>query len=77
MLRQRVRKETYEKRRALLKYWTIEDNGQNSDLCYRLAGDVYGHPSFKDGETISTSPLLRIDIPAHTAETINTVYLLG
>ncbi len=75
---QRLPIPTHEKRRALLKSWKIEDNGYyGSGLSLRLTGLVYGHPSFGGGELIKTSPLLRLDISNHTAETIHTVYLLG
>lgn len=79
-MKPRKTKETYEKRRALLKNWTIEyrePSWHGNGLDYYLSGNVYGHPSFGANEHIVTSPLLRIDIPGHTAETINTVYLLG
>lgn len=69
-------KPTYSKRRAVLKNWSVEPTGREG-LRYRMNGFVYGHDSLSDGAFIETSPLLRLDIPARTAETLNTVYLLG
>ncbi len=41
----------------------------------RLAGFVYGHPGFRDGEHIITSPLRYIS--RMWAQTLNTCYFLG
>lgn len=67
---------THAKRRAVMKEWTLIDSGVG-ELKTKLRGKVYGHPSFFDGEKVTTSPLLRIDIPERIAETMHTVYLLG
>ena len=66
----------HKKRRAMLKSWSIIPT-YRPGLGYKLAGYVYGHDTLQDGALVETSPLLRLDIPAHTAETINTIYLLG
>lgn len=39
-----------------------------------LHGRVYDHPSFYNGEKVTTSPILRLDIPGKVAETMHTVY---
>lgn len=69
-------KPRHEKRRAVLKDWGLLDKGGDG-LRLRLVGQVFGHDSFDQGRYIETSPLLRLDIPAREAETLNTVYLLG
>ena len=40
----------------------------------RIWGEVYGHPRFRDGEMVTTSPIQRIFNGGF--ETMNTVYLL-
>ncbi len=62
------------KRQASLRHWRFETT--NNGIWARLSGQVYGHPKFADGEAIVTSPVLRLDIPGHTAETMHTLYQL-
>lgn len=42
-----------------------------------LVGRVYGHPKFKDGTRIITTPIERLDLEHLYASTKNTVYVLG
>ena len=72
----RKSKPRHEKRRAVLKDWNIVRR-YTSGLSHVLEGQVFGHESFPEGAFITTSPVLRLDIPERTAETLNTVYLLG
>lgn len=66
------------KRRALLKNWSISKKNQVSDkLWMTFKGQVFGHPSFENGEFVETSPVLHIDTVAGVAETMHTIYLLG
>ena len=65
------------KRRAYLKNWNLSRSAaQIGTQWMRLCGEVYGHPSFVDGDVITTSPILVLDIPGGFAETMHTVYLL-
>jgi len=61
------------KRRAYLRDWTITSNGGK---WVSLVGSVYGHDKFQDGREIITSPILKLDIPGCSAETMNTIYVL-
>ncbi len=42
-----------------------------------LTGIVSGHPKIPNGKRILTSPIIKIDREAKTAETRNTFYTLG
>lgn len=42
-----------------------------------LEGEVYGHPSFADGQFIKTSSLTVLDMENNCAKTRNTEYTLG
>lgn len=57
------------KQTARLENWCL--------LCGRLHGEVYGHPLFPDGTTVSTGMVQQISDDRSTAETQNTVYELG
>jgi len=61
-----------EKQRATIKDWIISDkkNGQV------LIGHIVDHPRFCQGQTITTSYLVNIDIENKIAETLNTIYIL-
>jgi hypothetical protein len=61
------------KRKAYLREWYIQGNGGK---WASLVGEVFGHPQFDDGRVIVTSPILKLDIPGRSAETMNTVYML-
>lgn len=41
-----------------------------------LHGDVFGHPSFQDGERITTTPIVDLREDIGIAVTKNTVYIL-
>ena len=64
------------KRRVMLLSWNIVGNNNSGPLRFRLEGYVKGHPTLPDGRYIQTSPLLRLDIPERSAETMHTVYVL-
>ena len=61
------------KPRATLDRWEL-------DVCGRvelnLCGIVSDHPKLRDGIWIRTSSVLRLDLEAGTAETMNTYYTL-
>lgn len=61
------------KRRAYLRDWSITGNGGK---WVSLVGVVYGHDKLRDGAQIITSPVLKLDIPGGSAETMNTIYVL-
>lgn len=42
-----------------------------------LHGNVYDHDRFSDGDVVTTSGLVSLDIPARVATTRNTAYVLG
>lgn len=42
-----------------------------------LFGDVFGHPSLRDGTRVTTNNLLSFEEYGSRAETLNTVYHLG
>jgi hypothetical protein len=63
-----------EKRRCYITNFEIIGNGTQ---WAKLAGEVYDHPSFVNGERVVTSPILSLDIRSNLAETIHTVYFLG
>lgn len=59
-----------EKQKARLENWYVGE----ADMLY---GQAYGHPRFKDGESIRTSRVVKLDIKTGKATTINTEYELG
>jgi len=59
------------KQAAKLENWTVLTWGYP-----QLAGNVYDHPRFKDGEHIYTSRVLDLNRELGIAETLNTVYIL-
>ena len=72
------------KPKVVLKNWFVQGHGRNDPykppevvrVC--LGGDAVGHPRFKDGHPITTSPIigsvsLRDGMIVHTA---NTLYML-
>lgn len=63
----------HHKRKAYLREWYIQGHGGK---WASLVGEVFGHPKFADGHVIVTSPILKLDIPGRSAETMNTVYML-
>lgn len=63
------------KRTAYLRDWIIVQD-RNQTKWVQLYGKVYGHSGFSDGEWVTTSPILKLDIPGGTAETLNTRYVL-
>lgn len=62
-----------EKRKAYLKAWTLHTR---DNKWAQLVGRVYGHPKYEDDTLVTTSPILRLDIPGQMAETMNTIYVL-
>jgi hypothetical protein len=64
------------KRKALLKNWALLPSRRGNGYAH-LSGQVYGHPSFFNGETVTTSPCIRIDFERMEAETMHTIYMLG
>ena len=64
------------KRRAYLRDWIIVQNHTIGSKWVQLYGKVFGHPRFAEGEWITTSPVLKLDIPGGFAETMNTKYVL-
>lgn len=62
------------KQRASLNHWCFHIlNGE----ALVLIGEVRGHPRLPDGAFIHTSRVVRLDVEAATAETLNTFYSLG
>ena len=61
------------KQKAYLRGWSIESRGGK---WAHLVGEVFGHPKLMDGHLITTSPILKLDIPGRSAETMNTIYML-
>ena len=61
------------KPRATLERWELDVCGRDA---LSLHGIIKGHPKFPDGAWICTSLVLRIDLEAGTAETMNTYYTL-
>lgn len=43
---------------------------------HHFHGTVYGHPQFKDGEEIGTSPIVGLNELLGIGETVNTIYIL-
>jgi hypothetical protein len=66
-----------------LENWSVTTDCQNEFLApelmiKRLHGDVYGHPSFNDGDSVSTSTLEKFDYKNRAAKTRSgTEYELG
>lgn len=60
------------KRESTLTNWTIVDRGG----LYCLRGDTLNDDRFKNGETVTTSMLEKIDFVKSVAETKNTIYRL-
>jgi hypothetical protein len=63
------------KRRAYLEHWSLIQRSPYTKWVH-LEGNVYGHPTFNNGDFITTSPILKLDIPGGYAETMNTKYML-
>jgi hypothetical protein len=42
-----------------------------------LFGTVKGHPGHQEGAHVRTSKIVKVDLQAGTAETLNTIYTLG
>lgn len=63
-----------------IENWSIVSHtpyaSPEADVKY-LSGNVYGHPRFQDGEIITTSRLIKMDIPNGLAETVSRLYELG
>jgi len=63
------------KQSVRLEDWIlIKPQDSTSASCF-LRGFVFGHPHIADGLTIRTSSILKMD--DYTAQTANTVYILG
>lgn len=66
-----------------LEHWAvISEEGEDMaavDFKYQLQGEIHGHPNprFTDGQAITTSTLVALDVAGRTARTKNTVYDLG
>ena len=64
-----------------IEYWAVvSDNPKDVHIAperrkRHLTGEVYGHPSFKDGDVISTGTL--VSSSERTASTKETTYVLG
>ena len=61
------------KRRASIRAWSVEP-GKRSGKWVHLVGVVYDHPRMMNGTLITTSPILKLDIPGRRCETLNTIY---
>lgn len=65
----------------LLLWSVLLDEGEpvQDEIRYRLQGEVHGHPNpkFSDGEFITTSALISLDVTAKKAKTRHTTYDLG
>lgn len=73
-----VEKKEEPKRRALLKEWHISKKDYRSNKTWMtFKGTVYGHPSYRDGTRIETSPIVYLDTINGIAETIHSIYLLS
>lgn len=66
--------------KVILKNWSIKTDGNPfvspELLKYRLTGEVYNHPRFEDGKSVSTSTLKSIDYKNQKVQTRNTEYHL-
>ncbi|MGJ4932564.1 DUF6634 family protein [Bradyrhizobium sp. HKCCYLS2038] len=52
---------------------SIQPNGER---CYVICGDVYGHPHKRDGERVTTSPVVWIDRDYQWCRTRSRLYRL-
>lgn len=57
------------KPQVMINNWFISGKG--------IVGEVTNHPVFADGECITTSRLIELDLKRNIAETKNTIYILG
>jgi hypothetical protein len=70
------------KQKARIENWSIIGYGLDpykapEQAVIVLAGLVYGHPNFKEGHEVATSPLTMISVRNKVAVTVNTTYELG
>jgi len=61
-----------EKQKAIIKDWVISDLRDKQVLI----GHIVEHPKFQQGQRITTSYLVKLDIENNTVETQNTIYKL-
>jgi hypothetical protein len=43
----------------------------------RAFGETEGHPTISDGTTITTSPIIKVNLARKQIQTVNTLYDLG
>ena len=62
-----------------IENWYLVSNADGDksavSVAYRLRGDVYGHPQYKDGERITTSEISALD--GNIVQCKSRVYYLG
>lgn len=63
---------------AFLSQWKIVpiESESSKGQWVQLQGKVFNHRKYADGNFIVTSPVLKLNIPAGTAETMHTRYIL-
>lgn len=66
---------TYKAHKGRIEGWVVGPwFGQRQNV---VIGMLYGHPDFKDGKHIRTSPVVKIDVEKGEVETRNSRYTLG